>query len=66
MPSGSRATCATICGGLVGDARAATVALGLAAMIDGLWLSFALNHRDLGPESARALARDHLHRQLAG
>ena len=49
---------------LVGDARAATVALGLAAMIDGLWLSFALNHRDLGPDSARALARDYLHRQL--
>jgi TetR/AcrR family transcriptional repressor of bet genes len=49
---------------LVGDASAPAIALGLAAMIDGLWLSFALNHRELGFESARALARDYLQRQL--
>ena len=38
---------------LVGDARAATVALGLAAMIDGLWLSFALEP----PRARRPTAR---------
>lgn len=49
---------------LVG-ARAPMAAAGLAAMIDGLWLSFALGRLDAGPEAARALARDYLHRQLA-
>jgi hypothetical protein len=34
-------------------------------MIDGLWLSFALGRTDAGPDAARALARDYLHRQLA-
>lgn len=50
---------------LVG-ARAETVATGLAAMIDGLWLSFALGRSSSGTASARALARDYLDRQLAG
>ena len=49
---------------LVGERRAGTVALGLAALIDGLWLSCALNYQGLGAETARALARDYLHRQL--
>ncbi len=50
---------------LVGS-RAEMVALGLAAMIDGLWLSFALGRPQAGGAMARALARDHLARQLAG
>jgi TetR/AcrR family transcriptional regulator, transcriptional repressor of bet genes len=49
---------------LVGERRAGTVAMGLAALIDGLWLSCALSHQGLGAETARALARDYLHRQL--
>ena len=49
---------------LVGG-RADTVATGLAAMIDGLWLSFALGRSSAGSEAARALARDYLSRQLA-
>ena len=39
-------------------------AAGLAAIIDGLWLSLALGHHALTPGGARALARDYLHRQL--
>jgi TetR/AcrR family transcriptional regulator, transcriptional repressor of bet genes len=50
---------------LVGHQRAAAVATGLAALIDGLWLSAALGQQALGPEGARALALDYLHRQLA-
>ena len=50
---------------LVG-ARAPMVAAGLAAMIDGLWLSHALGRPDAGASAARALARDYLDRQLAG
>ena len=46
--------------------RAPRVAAGLAAMIDGLWLSHALGRPDAGPGAARALARDYLDRQLAG
>jgi TetR/AcrR family transcriptional repressor of bet genes len=49
---------------LVGEPRASHVALGLAAMIDGLWLSCALGRPRLGGETARALARDYLNRQL--
>ena len=49
---------------LVGDGRAAVVTQGLAAMIDGLWLSFALGQSARGVEAARGLARDYLHRQL--
>jgi TetR/AcrR family transcriptional repressor of bet genes len=49
---------------LVGG-RAETVATGLAAMIDGLWLSFALGNQGDGIATARALARDYLDRQLA-
>ena len=50
---------------LVG-ARAETVAAGMAAMIDGLWLSFALGRQSAGTTAARALARDYLARQLGG
>jgi TetR/AcrR family transcriptional repressor of bet genes len=49
---------------LVGEPRASHVALGLAAMIDGLWLSCALGRPRLRGEAARALARDYLNRQL--
>ena len=49
---------------LVGDERAAVVTVGLAALIDGLWLSFALGHQGHGAATARAVARDYLHRQL--
>ncbi|MFL5336524.1 MAG: choline-responsive transcriptional repressor BetI [Geminicoccaceae bacterium] len=44
--------------------RVAVAAAGLAAIIDGLWLSLALGHHALTPAGARLLARDHLHRQL--
>jgi TetR/AcrR family transcriptional repressor of bet genes len=50
---------------LVGP-RAETAATGLAAMIDGLWLSFALGQQRAGQQAARALARDYLARLLAG
>ncbi len=49
---------------LVGDGRATMVTQGMAAMIDGLWLSFALSHRGDGAAAARRLAKDYLHRQL--
>ena len=49
---------------LVGDGRATMVMQGMAAMIDGLWLSFALSHRGDGAAAARRLAKDYLHRQL--
>ena len=39
-------------------------AAGLAAIIDGLWLSLALGQHALTPADARALARDYLRRQL--
>jgi TetR/AcrR family transcriptional repressor of bet genes len=51
---------------LVGPTRAQAATLGLAALIDGLWLSCALGHPGLGAETARALAKDYLHRQLEG
>ena len=50
---------------LVG-ARAGAAAAGLAALIDGLWLSYALGRPNAGGAVARALARDYLDRQLAG
>ena len=49
---------------LVAAGRLAEAASGLAAIIDGLWLSLALGQHALTPAAARALARDHLHRQL--
>jgi TetR/AcrR family transcriptional repressor of bet genes len=49
---------------LVGEPRASHVALGLAAMIDGLWLSCALGRPRLGGETARVMAHDYLNRQL--
>jgi TetR/AcrR family transcriptional regulator, transcriptional repressor of bet genes len=49
---------------MVGAARADSAAAGLAAMIDGLWLSFALGRPTAGPADARALARDYVARLL--
>ena len=49
---------------LVG-ARAEIAATGLAAMIDGLWLSFALGPQQTGRGTARELARDYVARLLA-
>lgn len=45
--------------------RAEIVATGLAAMIDGLWLGFALGRQNAGTATAREVARDYLARQLA-
>ncbi|MEK0084791.1 transcriptional regulator BetI [Benzoatithermus flavus] len=50
---------------LVAPSRVDGATLGLAALIDGLWLSCALGHPGLGAEAARKLAKDYLHRQLA-
>ena len=47
-------------------ARADAAATGLAAMIDGLWLSFAIGRDRAGRATARALAHDYLARLLAG
>ncbi len=46
-------------------ARAARVALGLAALIDGLSVRCALTPGGLAPDVARAIARDHLAAELA-
>lgn len=51
---------------LVEPARVEVATLGLAALIDGLWLSCALGQPGLGAEAARALAKDYLRRQLVG
>lgn len=51
---------------LVGSARAPIIATGLAAMIDGLWLSCALDHPGLSAGRARSMAKDYLYRQLEG
>jgi transcriptional repressor BetI len=45
--------------------EARRVAAGLAALIDGLWLRCALSGGGLGPDQARAVARDYLTTQLA-
>lgn len=50
---------------LVGRAAARPVALNIAALIDGLWLRYALTGRPDNPESPRALARDYLDAKLA-
>lgn len=45
--------------------RAETVATGLAALIDGLWLNSALVEDAISAEQARAIARDYLTAQMA-
>ncbi len=45
--------------------EARTTALGLAAMIDGLWLQCALAHGHLTPETARQVCIDYIDRHLA-
>ena len=44
---------------LVGRARSADAALGIAALIDGLWLRYALTGPPDDPETLRALTRAH-------
>jgi TetR/AcrR family transcriptional repressor of bet genes len=46
--------------------RAETVANGLAALIDGLWLNNALVEDATSADRARAIARDYLAAQTAG
>jgi TetR/AcrR family transcriptional regulator, transcriptional repressor of bet genes len=46
--------------------RAETVATGLAALIDGLWLNSALVEDAMTADQARAIARDYLAAQTAG
>jgi hypothetical protein len=50
--------------GLIGRAAARPVALNIAALIDGLWLRYALTGRPDDPETPRALARDYLDAKL--
>ncbi len=50
---------------LVSDQRAAEIADGLAAMIDGLWLTAAVSPTSIDPETARRRARDYIDGQLA-
>jgi TetR/AcrR family transcriptional repressor of bet genes len=50
---------------LVDPDAADRIADGLAALIDGLWLTAAVSPRTIEPEAARALARDYLDAQLA-
>ncbi len=50
---------------LVGGSAARPVALNIAALIDGLWLRYALTGRPDSPETPRALARDYLDAKLA-
>jgi TetR/AcrR family transcriptional repressor of bet genes len=45
---------------LVPDAEALRLADGIAAMIDGLWLRYALTGKPNDPETPRALTRDYL------
>lgn len=50
---------------LVGEAEANRLADGIAAMIDGLWLRYALTGKPDHPETPRALTRDYLAAALA-
>ncbi|MBL8908437.1 MAG: transcriptional regulator BetI [Rhizobiales bacterium] len=50
---------------LVGRSAARSMALNIAALIDGLWLRYALTGRPEDPETPRALARDYLDAKLA-
>lgn len=49
---------------LVGQNSARSVALNIAALIDGLWLRYALTGRPDNPETPRALTRDYLDAKL--
>ncbi len=50
---------------LVPEAEALRLADGIAAMIDGLWLRYALTGKPANPETPRALTRDYLAAALA-
>jgi len=50
---------------LVGEAEALRLAEGIAAMIDGLWLRYALTGKPEDAETPRALTRDYLAAALA-
>ena len=50
---------------LVTEADALRLAEGIAAMIDGLWLRYALTGKPRDPETPRALTRDYLAAALA-
>jgi len=51
---------------LVPEADALRLADGIAAMIDGLWLRYALTGKPANPETPRALTRDYLAAALSG
>lgn len=50
---------------LVPDPQALRLSEGIAAMIDGLWLRYALTGKPLDPETPRALTREYLAAALA-
>ena len=50
---------------LVPEAEALRLSDGIAAMIDGLWLRYALTGKPANPETPRALTRDYLAAALA-
>ncbi len=50
---------------LASEAEAGRLADGIAAMIDGLWLRYALTGKPENPETPRALTRDYLAAALA-
>ena len=50
---------------IVDEAEALRLAEGIAAMIDGLWLRYALTGKPENPETPRALTRDYLAAALA-
>ena len=50
---------------IVSEADALRLADGIAAMIDGLWLRYALTGKPANPETPRALTRDYLAAALA-
>src|SRR6185503_13763444 len=51
---------------LIGRERAHEVALGIGALIDGLWLRYALTGRPDDPETPRALTRAYADAMIAG
>ena len=51
---------------LIGRERARDVALGIGALIDGLWLRYALTGRPLDAEAPRALTRAYADAMIAG
>lgn len=48
------------------DAEARRLVEGIAAMVDGLWLTYALTGKPDDPETPRALTRDYVSAALAG